>query len=823
MVAWYRRLLELPAFENEEAARSAVLLRLGLALGFGLNLLFLLVIALLTPQQIIFQLTLLAGLLLEIAGFLLLKQGHIRFSAWLIVLCATLLASMVLFVLGPNYESNFIPHLVVMLFAGLILGSRSVPLVGALILSSWIIGLIGYEEGWLPGYNQALDFANRLVADVAIFLFSGVCIFWMAYKTEQTLAQSRETNRALQQALDDLQYTSISRGFLDNILQSMAEMLIVLDMEGRIVMVNESLLNCLGYEQDELIGQFFNQVSMTQEPCDSIVENLLSVPPFYYAETTYRAKDGGQIAILLSCHPLVGKDTPIQGAVCVAQDITEQKLSRQVALDNEKRFLAVAEASQVAVIMASRAGILYANSAVERIIGCTKADIRLLDLSLLFPEEDRGRLVALFRNMVQAGADPIQLEIRIINRQQQEKWLYCSAATTELDNEQTLVITALDISERKRAEVEQKHSEALKSAFLEASLDAFILIEQDGTIIEFNPAAEKIFGYARLEAVGSNIARLIAPDDNRETVLSRMTTYYPDKEDQVAGQRFEIRAARNDGTQIPIELTVSAFRVAGKTLFATYLRDITEQIRAKESERIADAEKERVRVLTEFVRDSSHDFRTPLASINTSLYLMQRSKDEERRREYAAAIAHQTARLEKLIEGMITMVQLDGESKFDRQSIDLNGLIRDVCVRIRSLAAGKSQEITMNLSDDLPHIYIAGHEIGRVLAEILENAVLFTGEGGEIVVETGRFSEDTVQVSIRDIGIGISQDDLPFIFNRFYRVDQARSSATGGVGLGLPIAQKIIQRHGGYITAESTLGKGSTFIVVLPIAQKLLF
>ncbi len=822
MVKWLKRLQELPSFENEETARIAALLRMGLPLGFGLNLAFFLAIIVFVPHQTVFQLTLLGGLVLEITGFLLLKRGYARISAWFVIMFASGMTTAVLFVLGPNYESNFITHLVIVLFAGLILGARSIPLTGGIALVSWVIGLIGYNAGWLQGQNYPMDFAYRLISDIAIFLFSCVFIFWAAHKTEQALIQSRNTAQALQQAMDDLQHTTISRAFLDNILQSMAEMLVVLDMEGRIVMVNESLLRCLGYTQAELIGQPFRRISVVGISDTVTIETLLAASPVQHSESTYRAQDGSEVAVLFSSHPLAlaGEDGQVQGVVCVAQDITEQKRNRQAMLDSENRFLAVAEASQTAVIMMSKTDILYTNAAAERILGCSKEDIQHINPALLFPEEEREQLMTLFQGMIEDGGDPIQLELQIIDCNHQEKWVYCSAASTNLDNEQTLVLTALDVSERKRDEVELIRSQALKSAFLEASLDALILIEQDGTILEYNPSAERIFGYSRSEAVGSNINTLLVPEKDQQTDATQMSNYYLEKSSQVVNQRFEIMAMRKDKIIIPVELTVSSVHLEGKTLFAAYMRDISEQIKAKEVERTADAEKERVRVLTEFVRNSSHDFRTPLASINTSLYLLQRSEDQQKRTQHATTIAQQTDRLEKLIEGMIKMVQLDSETEFERQSIDLNGLIRDVSVRIQSLAAGKSQNITMNLAGNLPHIRVSGQEIGRVLVEILENAVIFTGDGGEINIETTIVNnEEAVEISIRDNGIGISPQDLPLIFNRFYRADPSRSTETGGIGLGLSIAQKITQRHGGHITVESVLGEGSTFRVTLPVQQ----
>ncbi|MBZ0278138.1 MAG: PAS domain S-box protein, partial [Anaerolineae bacterium] len=496
---------------------------------------------------------------------------------------------------------------------------------------------------------------------------------------------------------------------------------------------------------------------------------------------------------------------------------TEQKHTRQIAAENQTRFRIVAEASEAAIVLMKGGGtLLYANAAAERISGYSVDEMRTMDLAQLFLKEDRAANESKFRRLLIDDTAPIQIEARIISRDKQEKWLYCSATTTYLNAEPTLVVTALDITAKKQAESRLIQSEALKSAILAASLDAFILTDQSGNILEFNPAAEQLFGHSRAEMRGRNMIHLLVPESHPAYYAELVGVFQDNMPDRITNQRYEITGQHRDGTHIPIELTVFPVQTEGNVTFAAYLRDISDQIRARDNERRANAEKERVKVLTEFVRDSSHDFRTPLSTINTSLYLLQRADDDLKRSEHATAITRQTARLEKLIEGMLMMVRLDSDVEFEYQWIDLNGLVRDVSVRIRSLAARKDQQMKLNLATGVPHIHAAGHELGRALVEILENAVIFTPRGGEISLET-TVSDDHIQIEIRDTGVGISETDLPYIFNRFYRVDKARSTETGGVGLGLPIAQKIIQQHGGRIEVESILGEGSTFRVILPI------
>jgi signal transduction histidine kinase len=133
-------------------------------------------------------------------------------------------------------------------------------------------------------------------------------------------------------------------------------------------------------------------------------------------------------------------------------------------------------------------------------------------------------------------------------------------------------------------------------------------------------------------------------------------------------------------------------------------------------------------------------------------------------------------------------------------------------------ATTKGLSVSVDLPDTLPAVNIDSHRISQVLRNLLENALAHTAEGGTISV-TARQQERWVEVSVIDTGEGIPAEDLPNIFERFYRVDKSRARATGGSGLGLTIARRLVEAHGGTITAESELGKGSRFSFTVPIAE----
>jgi signal transduction histidine kinase len=218
------------------------------------------------------------------------------------------------------------------------------------------------------------------------------------------------------------------------------------------------------------------------------------------------------------------------------------------------------------------------------------------------------------------------------------------------------------------------------------------------------------------------------------------------------------------------------------------------------------------------VADVAHELRTPLSNLRGYLEAVRdgvikpdadtiRSLDEE------------AALLSRLVDDLQELSLAEaGELKLVCQAEDIGELIKQTVAGLQVQATTKGLSVSVDLPDTLPAVNIDSHRISQVLRNLLENALAHTAEGGTISV-TARQQERWVEVSVIDTGEGIPAEDLPNIFERFYRVDKSRARATGGSGLGLTIARRLVEAHGGTITAESELGKGSRFSFTVPIAE----
>lgn len=249
-----------------------------------------------------------------------------------------------------------------------------------------------------------------------------------------------------------------------------------------------------------------------------------------------------------------------------------------------------------------------------------------------------------------------------------------------------------------------------------------------------------------------------------------------------------------------------AYRIVGTST------DITGRKQAEQEILALAIEKERSAILAGFVQDVSHEFANPLSVIKNSLYLALNTPDPARRARHLDVIGGQTYHVEKLVEGLLTMSRLDSGFPFRHDPVDLNRLLLAVVEHFETDVQQKRHTLITDLAE-LPSPSGDQNYLNLAFRHLVENAIQYTPPGGTITIRTAQRGEQAL-VEIIDTGVGIAPEHLDAIFQRFFRVERARTER--GAGLGLPIARMIIEHHGGSMDVESTPGAGSTFRVFLP-------
>lgn len=338
-----------------------------------------------------------------------------------------------------------------------------------------------------------------------------------------------------------------------------------------------------------------------------------------------------------------------------------------------------------------------------------------------------------------------------------------------------------------------------RAAIIDNMRDGMLIIDEKHQLIDVNTSALKLL----------DVPKTILKQDVRHSLAA-----YPTIVDIIQFPRPQsITVMLDNERHLDIqvsELNDSLGKPAGKLVV---LRDVTERIIAEKIAFETAIEQHRLRLLTQFLRDISHEFRTPLSVINTSLYIMEKSADPTQQKHRREIIQIQSNRLDSLISEMLISVQLDTYSTLEPTLINLSSLLQTVIQEQMPTAKAKQQQIIAHLPP--ASVYIVGDSfmLQKALCNILQNACRYTPDGGTITIAGAEVNE-TATVTITDSGIGMSDETQTRIFERFFRADDSHS--TPGFGLGLPIAQTIIEKHHGRIDVESTPGTGSSFTIRLP-------
>ena len=327
----------------------------------------------------------------------------------------------------------------------------------------------------------------------------------------------------------------------------------------------------------------------------------------------------------------------------------------------------------------------------------------------------------------------------------------------------------------------------LNTLFLHMT-DGVAAFDAGGHILHMNPAAETMLGMT------------FSPELTFEEVFHDVTR--PSGPDTVA-----VDYTVNDRTY---QVFFAALNTPDEPQgVMAVIHDVTEQHRLESTRR-------------EFVANVSHELRTPLTSIKSYTETLLETEDlpEELRSKFLTVINNEADRMARIVKDLLTLSRLDnGRLDMKLTKFPLDKLMGSVYDAMLFEARNHSHELTLELDDPLPEIEGDRDRIEQVVVNIVANAVKYTPDGGNIVM-AARNVPNGVEVVVTDNGTGIPKEDLPRLFERFYRVDKARSRERGGTGLGLAIAQEIVRYHNGSIKAESRLGSGTCMTVFLPLRQE---
>ncbi|MCP1199070.1 PAS domain-containing hybrid sensor histidine kinase/response regulator [Notoacmeibacter sp. MSK16QG-6] len=380
------------------------------------------------------------------------------------------------------------------------------------------------------------------------------------------------------------------------------------------------------------------------------------------------------------------------------------------------------------------------------------------------------------------------------------------------------------IAERRSEQIRESRSRYANT--VDVSLDAIIVAEGDGTIIDFNPAAEKTFGYSRARAVGAEMASLIVPPAFRDAHRKGMQRFLQTGQAKLVGRgRFELDAMHADGSIFPVELSIGAASGrGGKPIFISYVRDISSR-KTIEAELTSTRDRALAadKAKSQFLAVMSHEMRTPLNAVMATLDLLDRSRLDPKQHEFVQTAITSGEILQHHIDDVLDLTRIEaGAIDLKPTRFDIGDLIDEVRRSVQFAAEKKDNRISVDLATDDLIVCLDRNRLRQILLNLVGNAIKFT-EGGDIRLrvdfrpngEDGR----TLEISVEDTGMGIARQDLARIFDDFVTLDASYKRKAEGYGLGLAICRRIAAAMGGKITVKSERGVGSTFVATLPEAR----
>jgi PAS domain S-box-containing protein len=336
--------------------------------------------------------------------------------------------------------------------------------------------------------------------------------------------------------------------------------------------------------------------------------------------------------------------------------------------------------------------------------------------------------------------------------------------------------------------------------------DGVVTIDAARRIEQFNPAAERLFGYRSEDVIGQPLS-LLVPDAAALPL-----------EDGIGNPR-EATGRRKDGSELPLELALGEFELDGQRYFTAIVRDITAR-RQLESElhRRVDDLAAADRQKNEFIALLAHELRNPLAPMRNSLHLLRmRGASEEIARHAREVLERQMQHLVRLVDDLLDVSRIiRGKIELRREVLDVAVAVARAIESARPAVETKGHELSVSLPE--PAVWVQGdlERLAQIITNLLTNAAKYTDRGGRIAISVTRDGEDAV-IRVRDTGVGIPADVLPRVFDLFVQGSGAAARSQGGLGIGLTLVKRLVEMHDGSVEANSAgNGSGSEFVVRLP-------
>lgn len=656
-------------------------------------------------------------------------------------------------------------------------------------------------------------------------------------KTHQQLLQELEELRRLEAARGGTE--SALNEFSVSLVQGSATPTFVIDLNHRVVVWNKACEHLTGIKAADIIGTD-NQWQAFYDHKRPVLADLIVdqntgtihrhyhtyarskyIPEGLQAEGWYPNINGVERYISFNAAPIKNRRGELLAAIETFDDLTESKQAQKKLAENEKRYRTLFEESPAVMLIVDpgSAKIVSANDSAIMFYGYSKTELfgkamtEIIDL----PSEQTLRMLS---NPTQ-GTSPHLLRHRLADGEIRD--VECSRALITVEDQVYMFLIVQDVTARKAAEAAHRDGEAKLQAITSLAADAIILVDNAGKVAFWNVAAERMFGYDQAEMIGRDLDILI-PQQYKEAHAKGFTRFAETGLGPMVGKVYEVTALRRDGSEFPVELSISGLMLKGKWHSAGVVRDITERRNLENQLRHA----QKMEAIGTLAGGIAHDFNNILMAIIgfASLLSMKMNKNDPS----LLNVNQILAAADRASELTRSLLAFSRKTPLETRAVSLNGIVSDMETLLARLLR-ENIEFKTTLTDAETTVMADASQLEQVLTNLVVNARDAMPNGGRLLLSTEFVELDRefirihgygvpgpyVSLTCSDTGIGMDKETTQRIFEPFFTTKETGK----GTGLGLAVVYGIIKQHKGFINCYSEPGLGTSFRIFLPLTQAL--